>query len=256
MRQKGRKRRHAFTLIELLVVIAIIAILISLLVPAVQKVRESAARVQTSNNLKNICLAFHGYSDTYKSLPFPGDLTPVASKEETGGWGYQITPFISQQPIFDAPRSNVSIAVLMCPGRGRSAADFNSDFTLNGSLYTGYSGTSIPNPRITMASIIDGTSNTIFVGANYIKTADYGLLTTPYKFDTSTVNLSSGNKRDSTAAGRQWGGVYSEGSFMGMGDGTVRNFPYNYKGGNTAGTPDGSLANLMTTQANDIVSLP
>jgi prepilin-type N-terminal cleavage/methylation domain-containing protein/prepilin-type processing-associated H-X9-DG protein len=138
-----RRARPAFTLIELLVVIAIIAILIGLLLPAVQKVREAASRMKCQNNLKQIGLGLHNYHDSYQKFPMGW-----TDSRPSWAWGTWILPYIEQgnlynqlnpsnQPgsgtLFEVAMANnlallqTKISVYICPSDNNPAGNLNDN---------------------------------------------------------------------------------------------------------------------------------
>lgn len=183
-------RRSGFTLIELLVVIAIIAILIGLLLPAVQKVREAAARARCANNLKQISLGTHAYHDNVGRYPgyYPSGLSGTDHERYSTNWTYQILPYIEQGGIYDLPftdlasyssqiRGNV-VEAYLCPSVSMPKSFMNGGTTLIAlSHYHGVTGRQrnewqtvgdqgiigvFPNSnKIKIAHIEDGLSNTI-----------------------------------------------------------------------------------------------
>lgn len=127
-------KRGAFTLIELLVVISIIGILIGLLLPAVQKIKEAANRIKCANNLKQIGLAVHNHCDVMQIFPdggerrwsnrsFNGD-TPNVAPFQNWGFFYQILPYIEQNNLWmcknDSDVFSKQVPVFNCPSRGNS----------------------------------------------------------------------------------------------------------------------------------------
>jgi len=174
--------RQGFTLIELLVVIAIIAILIGLLVPAVQKVRDAATRMQCANNVKQCALAVHNYHDSFKKLP------PYAAVQgnDAGSAHYWLLPYVEQKNAatqavvagvgYSFNIRTTVVPVYYCPNDGSTMdGRFTGSDLTNARVSSGGIGFGVANYAInaqvatsplktTFTTISDGTSNTVLFG--------------------------------------------------------------------------------------------
>jgi prepilin-type N-terminal cleavage/methylation domain-containing protein/prepilin-type processing-associated H-X9-DG protein len=199
--------RRAFTLIELLVVIAIIVLLMALLMPAIQKVRESANRMICGNNLKQMALAWHNYHNDYHALPHGGKNTcdtpihPAAAancaKQPTTNWGccspfnrdewswpYYILGYIEHDTVFRDPTNSrvyrALIKIYYCPTR-RPPQLFNRECKIDYAGCAGDNGTrgllvryGTPLIGLRQGLIPDGTSNTIMIGEKQLNVDRFG----------------------------------------------------------------------------------
>jgi hypothetical protein len=258
------------------------AIVVALLLPAVQKVREAAARTQSVNNLKQITLGFHGYHDAHKYLPFNGaDLDgklggamyskqAKANNPHSGSWAFQILPYMDQMPVYATANANSAVMAYLCPGRGRppmeSPGGAWSDYFINNYANDPSNASKPDNPskRRTLVGFTDGASNTILVGHGNISTNQYAqsanvaFSTNIFMGGTTGTMRSGANgelsprgmtlQRDSATLPNvgSWGGPFPQGGLMAMGDATVRAFPYGMA----------NLGDFLTPTGNERITLP
>jgi len=223
------RRRHAFTLIELLVVIAIIAILIGLLLPAVQKVREAAARMKCQNNLKQLGIAAHIHHDGLEYFPPSYQTRPDLPSGTFYRWSAiaMLTPYLEQTNLYKQLNLNLSLyeftgtAVLtrpehtpwvsqkvpsfLCPSDPRTTVETNWGATSYlvdaGSGGTATDGMFFINSKIRMTDITDGTSNTVLMAESPLGSGTSQAVPLPYDRRTVMAWSTSAVLTDAACAG-------------------------------------------------------
>ncbi len=196
-----KKRPPGFTLIELLVVIAIIAILIGLLIPAVQKVRESATRTQCSNNLHQLGLAMHSYNDGLGMFPNEGG--EGGSGQTVTSFYVQLLPYVEQGNLYNAivsgttytPTKATAVSTFLCPARRNTTVGPKADYcgvfddsiehlgpsgngdldTIMGASVAAGMHTILNNNGIRLVDVTNGagTSNTLLLAHKVMDPANY-----------------------------------------------------------------------------------
>jgi prepilin-type N-terminal cleavage/methylation domain-containing protein/prepilin-type processing-associated H-X9-DG protein len=192
MTSRRRDPSGAFTLVELLVVLAIIAVLVGLLLAAVQNVRAAADRVRCQHNLRQLAIALHHCHEVERALPAGHRSARHPDRLPFSGWPLSVLPYVEQQTIYqevraayranpfpfvNPPHAGLStvVAAFNCPGDGRVSRPQISGRTRNRVAFTSYLGVAgqdyraadgvlYPDSRVRFADVADGLSNTLLLG--------------------------------------------------------------------------------------------